>query len=458
MIWVWDTRGLTPGDYPLTFSIQPGGVTWTETVTLLPEADLPPPEPEAHWNSARSRCCTIYFINGTAAERDMPALLTQIDEQARDAVQRMGVEFTKPITITLLSRVLGQGGFADDEIRVSYLDRNYMGSYTNMVFHHEMIHILDGRLGGDLRPSLFMEGLAVYESGGHLKPEPLMPRAAALLDTETGLGWYIPLAKLADSFYLSQHEIGYLEGAALVSYMVDTWGWDQFSAFYRDIHHVQDGSQSQAIDAALEKHFNLSFPELEAEFLDALRHQTVTSGVREDLRLTVKYYDTARRYQQLLDSSAYYQNAWLVDTAEMRRRGIVADYLRHPSTPTNLALETMLVTGYTGLLSGRYPQAEQALAIVDAVLDAIERNASQPFEVNPRAADYFDIALVLRDHGYQVQRLEVNGDAAHAWVNATTPDMMEFDLVRGDSGWVLVKHEGRMLWDILPSIVFSTNR
>ena len=148
----------------------------------------------------------------------------------------MGIQFTAPITITLMSRVLGHGGFASQDIDISYLDRNYAGSDFGLVLHHEMIHILDGRLGGDFRPSLLVEGLAVYETGGHFKKEPLMPRAAALLPGETGLGWYIPLAELADNFYLSQHEIGYLEGATLIEYMVNTWGWDAFSSFYRDIH------------------------------------------------------------------------------------------------------------------------------------------------------------------------------------------------------------------------------
>jgi len=122
-------------------------------------------------------------------------------------VQRMGIDFTAPSLSPCCRGVLGHGGFATRRSRSPYLDRNYAGSNFGLVLHHEMIHILDGRLGGEYRPSLFVEGLAVYQSGGHFKPEPLMPRAAALLPSETGLGRYIPLAELADNFYLSQHEI-----------------------------------------------------------------------------------------------------------------------------------------------------------------------------------------------------------------------------------------------------------
>ena len=44
-----------------------------------------------------------------------------------------------------------------------------------------------------------------------------------------GLDRYVPLAELLDYFYVTQHEIGYLEGGSLVAFMVDTWGWEWHS-------------------------------------------------------------------------------------------------------------------------------------------------------------------------------------------------------------------------------------
>ncbi len=388
--WVWDTRGVAPGAHEVIFSIQPGGQTWTQTVTLLPGSDLPWPEPEAHWATAHSECCTLHYITGTAAERDLPELLAQADEQARLATESMGIEFSEPITITLMPRVLGHGGFASDEIHISYLDRNYAGSDFGMVLHHEMIHILDYRLGGDLRPSLFQEGLAVFLSGGHFKPEPLLPRAAALLNLgEGGNGWYIPLTDLAEAFYPAQHEIGYLEGGSLIEYMVNRWGWDAFSAFYRDIHPAPgNGPISMSIDLALKAHFDLGFDDLEQDFLTALRQQQPDDALRDDLRLTVTFYDTVRRYQQALDPSAYFMTAWLVDSREMRRRGIVADFLRHPAAPENLAMETLLVTADETLRSGRYEETQLALDAAAAVLDAMGQGDANPFAAHPLAADY----------------------------------------------------------------------
>jgi hypothetical protein len=456
LTWAWDTRGLQAGEYPITFTLEPTGQVWTETVSLLPQAGLPYPEPQAHWASAHSQCCTIYYITGTAAARDISDLLRQADEQSRDAVQRMGIDFTAPITITLLSRVLGHGGFAGQEIDISYLDRNYAGSNFDLVLHHEMIHILDGRLGGEYRPSLFVEGLAVYETGGHFKPEPLMPRAAALLATETGLGWYIPLAELADNFYLSQHEIGYLEGAALIEYMLNTWGWEAFSSFYRDIHPPQDDRQSSAIDAALQNHFQISFAELEAQFKDALRRIPVTEDLRQDTRLTVQYFDTVRRYQQLFDPSAFFQTAWLVDAVSMRQRGIVADYLRHPAAPDNLAIETILENAFNALTQGKYTVVQQAITAINAVLDAVQRGNPQPFEVNGQAADFYAIVQAVSRAGYEVQKVMVGGDTAQVWATAGSTVLVELILQNQGTGWELSAptgfKNGDLRWAAPPQI------
>jgi hypothetical protein len=274
----------------------------------------------------------------------------------------MGVGFTDSITVTLLPRVLGHGGFASSEIHISYLDRNYAANDFGVVLHHEMIHILDARLGGEFRPSIFVEGLAVYLTGGHFKEEPILSRGAALLDL--GEGWYIPLQTLADDFYLAQHEIGYLQGGALVAYMVETWGWENFQKFYRAIRPIEGGTVTQAVQAALEEHFGIGFSQLEREFLAYLRRQPFTPADREDLRLSVLYFDVLREYQQAYDPSAYFATAWLLDTAEMRQRGIVTDYLRHPEAEINREIENALIDAYGLILAGQYPQAEEILLSV----------------------------------------------------------------------------------------------
>jgi hypothetical protein len=373
--WVWDTAGLEPGPYTLTYSVEPSGYQWEETIFLHPQAALPQPEPYASWSVAENNCCVVYYISGTEAERDLDRLLDQMDEIAQSVAERMETQLDEPVIVTLLPRVLGHGGFASDGISISYLDRNYAGSFFEMVLHHEMVHILDSRMGGELRPTILVEGLAVYLSGGHFKPEPILPRAAALLflpDQESGseLGWYEELIPLTDDFYPAQHEIGYLQAAALVKFMIDTWGWDSYNNFYRDIQPHPSGSHAQAIEVALLKHFEISFVELEQMFLEELRRQEVTAEDIQDVRLTVEYYDSVRRYQQELDSSAYFMTAWLVDRRVMQERGIVADYVRRPIAPENILLEEMLVEAHRHLLNGDYAAANLALEHVNAELDA----------------------------------------------------------------------------------------
>ena len=448
LTWVWDTRGLDPGEYPLKFTINPGGISWEETVSLLPADTLPAQLREATWAQADSNCCVVNYFTGTAAERDLDVFLDEIDLQAQDVVDRFGIEFSEPVTITLLSRLLGHGGFASSEIQVSYLDRDYSAGSAEMVIHHEMVHILDSRLESDFRPSLFVEGLAVYLTGGHFKQEPLMARAAALLDSwgtppQPGLGWYIPLVQLADDFYDTQHEIGYLEAAALVEYMVDTYGWEEFMDFYHTIEPDPE-SQAAAIDTALRSHLNLSLADLEQAFLDALQQFPADPVAEVDVRLTVQFYDTVRRYQQRLDPSAYFLTAWLVDTTAMRKAGIVADYLRHPDQPINLALETMLADAGEDIHLGEYRAAESTISAVNAVLQAEEEGWLNPFAASLAAADYLQVVQLLVDNPdwfgvgpetrIEPQRIWIEGTSATAWLTLEDADLLVARLEHDNQG------------------------
>ena len=437
LLWAWDTKGQNPGHHTLSFTVKPQGITWTEQVNLLPASDMPPDEASAHWVSTQTQCCTVYYITDTASERDLPELSSTIDAQAQDVTEKMGADFTQPITITIVPRLLGNGGFASTEISVSYLDRNYASTSWAMVVHHEMVHALDGQLGGDFRPTLFVEGLAVYLTGGHYEPEPLMPRAAALLPEY--LNDYIPLKPLADNFYASQHEIGYLEAGSLVEYLVDTYDWEAFSSFYRDIHNPQGESQSDSINNALQDHFSISLSQLEQNFLTALSNQPDTAQWADNVRLTVDYYETMRRYQQLLDPSAYFATAWLLDNKTMRQRGIVADYLRHPHTPTNLALETMLITAGKQMQAQDYSNETQTLQLINTVLDGINQSLPDPFAVSPLATSYFSISDILIQQGYEVQNITISDSIASTEVTTSTgPDLFALNLRLNEDQWSII--------------------
>lgn len=380
--WSWDTAALEAGPHVLDFAVLPAGPEWSESVTLLPAADLPASEAGAHWAVATTECCLISYITGTEGERDLASLEQMADAEARSVEQQLGAPPAEQVPLVFMPRVLGHGGFASGAIYVSYLDRNYAGNSTAQVVHHEMAHWFDNKMGGELRPQILVEGLAVYLSGGHFKPEALPPRAAALLD----LDWYIPLRELSDNFYASQHEIGYIEAGALIQYMVETYGWEAFNSFYRDMRPQPSGKQSDAMEAALQAHFGISLDQLEAQWQDSLRalRQPPPAGTaqdgaihpdsaaRQDVVLTVQFYDTVRRYQQMFDPSAYFRTAWLPDGEEMRKQGITADFLRHPAGAVNIDLETLLVQADASLRAGDYASTQEKIEAAQLMLDRLE--------------------------------------------------------------------------------------
>jgi hypothetical protein len=366
--WVWDTRGLKPGRYAVTFTRLPDKFSWTETYSLRPESQVPPPQPGAHWAYLNTACCIIHYITGTAAARDINVLGREADLASAAVAKQMGITLNKPIDVTLMSRVLGQGGFTSNSVYLSYLDGNYTGDEMPILFHHEFVHYYDAIEGGKYRPPFFEEGLAVYLSGGHFKPEPLVARADALLT----LGGYIPLTTVANNFYNQQHDISYLEAATLVKYMVETYGWADFNQFYRDISAPEKGqSDSAVIDAALQAHFKRSFADLESAYLAYLRRQAFTEEQRADLQVTVKFFDTVRRYQEALDPSAYFLYAWLPDGSVMRQRNIVADLVRHPAGWQNRLSEALLERAHAEWFSGDYAGAERTLQWTNWLLNIL---------------------------------------------------------------------------------------
>ena len=127
----------------------------------------------------------------------------------------------------------------------------------------------------------------------------------------------------------------------------------------------------------MQRHFGLTLAQLEDRFLQALKETPVRSQDVEDIRLTVRYYDSARRYQLLLDPSAYFLYAWLPDSEQMRKRRIVADVLRSPPGPENSALETLFVTANAYLEQGRYKQAQQLLDAIDVILNGLPPEGTQ---------------------------------------------------------------------------------
>ncbi len=104
-----------------------------------------------------------------------------------------------------------------------------------------------------------------------------------------------------------------------MAYLVEAYGWEQFNAFYRDIHPAPMAGNPPRWIPRCGKHFNRTLNALEADFLAFLRAQTVEEQHRADLRLTVAFYDTLRHYQRRCVALRPLPTAWLPDIPEMRR-------------------------------------------------------------------------------------------------------------------------------------------
>lgn len=427
--WVWDTVGrVGPQTVIVTVNPQAEGAApldvLTLTVNLLPAKARPMPEPLARWAQTESVCCIFHYLTGTAAERDIATITATADEAFAEVETRLGVTRQNKVVFNMLSRLLGHGGFASDEVSLTYIDRDAAHSDLASVFKHEGTHILDRQIARE-RPTIMTEGMAVYVSGGHFKPEDLEKRAAALLILED----YIPLAELADDFYFSQHEIGYLEGGAFIQFLVDKFGWEAVRAFYGSFQPAP--TDSAMLDAALRANFNQSLDDLEAEWLAHLGSLPPDLAQVEDLRLTVMLYDTLRRYQQANDPAAYFLTAWLPNGREARERNIIADFVRHPTAPENIALETMLAAAGQAIVAQRFEQAEALLLAVNAVLD------SNNLFFDPLAAEYLQIVTTLSADGYEAQSVILDDRVATATAIRTWPALESLTLTRDLTGWQL---------------------
>jgi len=360
MQWVWDTKGLNPGSYPLQFSIMPAGVVWLQTIDLQPA----PANSPYHWALAGTSCCNVHYISDTPAEKDITRLLPKIEAQAEQVETELGHTVSEKIDIDLLPRVLGQGGFTSNDIYLTYVATNYTDTNLLTVLHHELVHRVDADMGGDLKPLFLEEGLAVFMTRGHYRSEPLAIRGATLIKA----GLFVPITNLMDNFYDWQHEAGYLEAGSLVEYMVNNWGWKAYDSFYRDIHAVSGADDAAAVDRALRAHFGITLQVLDDRFQVYLGTFPISPDLQNDIVLTVQLFDTIRLFQQERDPSAFFKEVWLPDANEMRKRGIVADYLPRTREPQDLEVEAKLIDAGVDWEKGDYSAGLHELKFINSQL------------------------------------------------------------------------------------------
>ena len=438
--WAWNTTGLA-GDHQIevvldpTDTIQSGDedptnnrVTLTTTVEVASgQAAL---DAAATWQTTEISCCFVHVVSDTAAARDLTTLLPLLESAVVQAANKLAIMPSQKLHVYLIDRVVGQGGFAGTDMVVSYVDRRYAGGGFYELLVHEATHILDQQFAPQ-RVTFLAEGLAVWVSGGHYKAEDLNERSAALVAT----GRYVPLAQLIDDFYPVQHEIGYLEAGGFVTYLIDRGGWSRFKEFYSDISASDAPTVSAALDLNLQAYYGATLAQLESEWLASLQSRSVNPAAVEDLQTTIRYYDIARRYQELYDPTAHYLSAWLPHPTQVRELGNPADLTRRPEEEINITLEVMLVAADTAARAGDYSRANVILASIENILD------NGGTIIDPMATSYLRIVRAAAEYGYELHAVDLNGATAQATATQA-PDIRLKNLVmeqRGSS-WVILSH------------------
>jgi hypothetical protein len=410
--WVWNTNVVETGthqievildrDDAITVGDEDADNNVAELSVVVRDPDtLPGNESNAIWKTAEIDCCRVHVVSRTAADRDLPELLIAVGDAVEEASTVLGEQPRDRFDIYLVDRVIGQGGYAGSEMVVSYLDRDYATNSLAQVLVHEVVHLLDRQFAPQ-RLAFLAEGLAVWASGGHYKPEDVEQSAAALLELDE----YVPLVQLVEEFYPIQHEIGYMEAAGLVSYLVDSYGWSRFRTFYGDATTSDGDTAVQAVELNLREHFGIGLAELESDFRAHLKELPLDERVVADMQSTIKYYDIMRKYQRLHDPTAYFMLAWLPSPRSVRENGNPADLTRHPESALNVTLEVMLQAAGEALRSGDFALAEATLDSVERVLD------NGGHFVDPFSVNYWNVVQAATMLGYEVQSVTLTGDQA----------------------------------------------
>lgn len=419
--WAWDTTDQV-GTHRLVVRLPAGPQSPEQeidfAVQVLPADQRPRQERRARWmQRSVPGCCTLNVITNTAAHRDLDLIARQAAEALAEVEARLGFPIAeKPVPITLIDNIWGNGGYAGGEIVISYVDRSYVTPDLPSTLRHELVHWAMRSQPGS-PPAILSEGLAVTIAGGHYRPEPIPQRAAALLALER----YVPLRELADTFWAQQHEVAYLEAAGLVSYLIETYGLPAFLDLYNA--QVDGPTEAQQLDAALNAIYGLRLDGVEREYRAWL--QALDPGDQvDDLRLTIALFDTVRRYQAYY---AAYQES-LPPVAEALEGGHVAEFVREPVSVENIGLEALLVSAQRALSAGQYAQA-------GALIDAVSGTLDDGDFTRDLVADYLEIVRAARGVGFEVQEIEIEDQQAVVTVTHTLPDLRTRTFVFDGESW-----------------------
>ncbi|MCI0550673.1 MAG: hypothetical protein L0287_06940 [Anaerolineae bacterium] len=415
-----DTTNLT-GRHTLRFRTAEGDLNETYSFDVLPADQRPAHETRASWMAKEIACCVLHYILETAAARDIEFIAEHFQQAAEDFATITGERIDPKLDVYIIDRIWGNGGFGGQgELVISYTDRYYgptIGAEgLETLARHEFTHAAGIGLetAGD-GINFNYEGLAVYVAGGHYKPEPLAQRGAALYD----LGHYVPVGQ-----FLEQHELGYLHPAAVLTYIVETYGSEKLWEFLAADENPED-DQPRSLEAALQATFGVSLKDFDQDFQAWLEIQEPGEQL-QDLRLTIELQDLRREYQDTYAPPPHFILAKAADAAA--RPEYLPAVIREANAATNVAVELIIANGQQAIIDRDYAKAEGLIKILSDII------STGNFE-DPLAKDYLDIALALEDASYEVLSLNLQSDQATAQVTMEPPVVSSLELQKIDGKW-----------------------
>jgi hypothetical protein len=317
------------------------------------------------WGNWETEHFCLYFVPGTAAERDRAEIGALAEEALAAIGENLELAFEGQMDVYLVPRVFWQGGAAyGNKVQlISYLDRNYTSVEIWSYFTHEGTHalaqdLLQPKENGGGPDGVLVEGLAVWASNGHYRREPIHAWAAVVAASDE----YIPLAELrAGPFYEFQHETSYMQAASFVQYLVETHGLERFKELYG--RATGDAGYDEALVQGL---YGKGYAELEADWLAYLETVEPTPEQVEAWKFRVRSFEVMRRYQNEIDSDARIlpsspPTEWMSDTLRI--------FTRRLNAPQNIILETALIAAQERQHSGDTAGAAALLDEVEAALD-----------------------------------------------------------------------------------------
>ncbi|MEP7198537.1 MAG: hypothetical protein ABI874_01855 [Chloroflexota bacterium] len=357
-------RGVNALRYAWTLRAASGDtvrLTQAVTSTLFVADDAPV---VLNWQEAREGNISLFYLPDTPAARDHDWLLPL----ARDSMARAALALDTPLThriaIYLPPRVFWQGGaaFGDRVIVISYADRAYTGVAPRDYFTHEGAHALTQAWGNIASAGgMLGEGIAVYATGGHYRPDLLDQSAAALASSPL----FIAPAILRRDFSNLQHEIAYTESGSFVKYLIEQYGLDKFRALVRRPNDWR---------AQYGKEYDALAQEWLTQLHDVAGVQLLPQQQSEVRRwqLKVRYYDVLRRYEERFDPDARRLPSVPIEQWDaLLRRALSAP----ADAEDNRVLELLLVSAINAIETTR---SDEQLALAERLLDEIEHKVTAP--------------------------------------------------------------------------------